>query len=90
MDRNSKKCTQVFHGCCRKNEDSTNRITEKGKRYLPPTLTLFVKQMGDIPIGIRTRSEEQKQKIASRGQYNRYLRRNGSDNINRWLEAFML
>ena len=52
-----------------------------------PTSYPFWKRIEDIPIGIRTRSQEQKQKIAKRGQYNRYLRQNGRNNIKRWLEA---
>ena len=87
MDRKPEKSTQVFHGCWRKNQDGTNRLTEKGKRCLTPTSYPFWKRIEDIPIGIRTRSQEQKQKTANRGQYNRYLRWNGRDNIKRWLEA---
>ena len=88
MDRKPEKSTQVFHGCCRKNEDSTNRITEKGKRCLAPSSYPLWKQIADIPARkIRTRSQEQKQKIACTGQYNRYLRKNGRKNIKRWLEA---
>ena len=51
-----------------------------------PTSYPFWKRIEDIPIGIRTRSQEQKQKLSNRGQYNRYLRQNGGDNIKRWLE----
>ena len=85
--RKPEKSTKAFHGCCRKNQDGTNRIIEKGKRCLTPTSYPFWKRIEDIPIGIRTRSQEQKQKLSNRGQYNRYLRQNGGDNIKRWLEA---
>ena len=88
MDRKPEKSIQVFHGCCRKNEDGTNRIIEKGKRCLAPTSYPFWKQIADIPASkICTRSQERKQKTARRGQYNRYLRKNGCENIKRWLEA---
>ena len=87
MSRKPEKSTQVFHRCCRKNQDGTNRIIGKGKRCLTPTSYPFWKRIEDIPIGIRTRSQEQKQKLSNRGQYNRYLRQNGGDNIKRWLEA---
>ena len=70
-----------------KNADGTNRIIEKGKRCLTPTSYPFWKRIPDISTNtIRTRCQEQKQKIASRGEYNRYLRQNGRDNIKRWLE----
>ena len=88
MNRKPEKSTQVFHGCCRKNEDSTNRIIEKGKLCLAPTSYPFWKEIADIPASkIRTWSQEQKQKIASTGQFNRYLRKNGHKKIKRWLEA---
>ena len=88
MDRKPEKSTQVFHGCCRKNADGTKRIIEEGKRCLTPTSYPFWKRIPDTSTStIRTTSKEQKQKIASRGEYNRYLRRNGRDNIKRWLEA---
>ena len=55
---------------------------------MTPTSYPFWKRIPDTSTStIRTRSKEQKQKIASRGEYNRYLRRNGRDNIKRWLEA---
>ena len=70
-----------------KNADGTNRIIEKGKRCLTPTSYPFRKRIPEISTNtIRTRCQEQKQKIASRGEYNRYLRQNGRDNIKRWLE----
>ena len=78
MNRKPEKSTQVFHGCCRKNADGTSRIIEKGKRCLTPTSYPFWKRIPDISTStIRTRSHKQKQKIASRGEYNRYLRQNG-------------
>ena len=73
----------------KKNADGTNKIIEKGKRCLTPTSYPFWKRIPDISTStISTRSQEQKQKIASRGEYNRYLRQNGRDNIKRWLEAY--
>ena len=48
----------------------------------------FLEKIPDISTStIPTRSQEQKQKIASRGEYNRYLRQNGRDSIKIWLEA---
>ena len=62
MDRKPEKSTQVFHGCCRKNADGTNRIIEKGKHCLTPTSYPFWKQIPDISTStIHTRSQEQKQ-----------------------------
>lgn len=87
MDRKLEKSIQFFHGCFRKNLNGTNRIIEKGKQCLTPTPYPFWKQIEDIPNGIRTRSQEQKQNIAKRGQFNRCMRQKGRENVKTWLEA---
>ena len=82
MER-AEKSEKVIHGCCRKNQDGTNRIIEKDKRCLFPTSCPFWKPVEDTPNGIRTRSQEHKQKLIKRADLNRYFRRTGSDNIRR-------
>ena len=77
----------TFHGCLRKNRDGTNRIIEKGKRCLWPTSFPYWKKIEDMPKGIRTRSQEHKQELVKRADFNRYCRRIGRENIKKWLEA---
>ena len=78
---------KTFHGCLRKNKDGTNRIIEKGKRCLWPTSFPCWKKIEDTSEGIHTRSQEHKQKIVKRADFNRYCRQRGRENIKRWLEA---
>ena len=78
---------KTFHGCLRKNKGGTNRIIEKGKHCLWPTSFPDWKKIKDTPEGIRTRSQEHKQKLVRRTDFNRYCRRRGRENIKRWLEA---
>ena len=75
-----------FHSCLRKNKDGTNRITEKGKRCLWPTSFPYWKKIEDTPEGIRTRSQEHKQKL-EKADFNSYCRRRGRENVKRWLET---
>ena len=76
-----------FHGCLRKNRDGTNRIIEKNKRCLWPTSSPFWKKTSDVCFKIRTRSQEQKQELVKRSDFNRYCRRRGREDIKRWFEA---
>ena len=74
-----------FHGCLRKNRDGTNRIIEKNKRCL--CSSPFWKKTSDVCFKIRTRSQEQKQELVKRSDFNRYCRKRGREDIKRWLEA---
>ena len=76
-----------FHGCLRKNRDGTNRIIEKNKSCLWPTSSPFWKKTSDVCFKIRTRSQEQKQELVKRSDFNRYCRKRGREDIKRWLEA---
>ena len=78
---------KTFHDCLRKNKDGTNRIIEKGKRCLWPTSFPYWKKIEDTPEGIHTRSQEHKQKLVKRADFNRYCRQRGRENIKRWIEA---
>ena len=77
----------TFHGCLRKNRDGTNRIIEKGKRCLWPTSFPYWEKIEDTPEGIHTRSQEHKQELVKRADFNTYCRRIGRENIKKWLEA---
>ena len=77
----------TFHGCLRKNRDGTNRIIEKGKCCLRPTSFPYWKKIEGTPEGIRTRSQEHKQELVKRADFNRYCRQRGRENSKRWLEA---
>ena len=64
MDRKPEKSTQVFHGCCRKNADGTNRITEQGKQCLTPTSYPFWKryqtfQLAQFALGLKNKNKKQ-------------------------------
>ena len=78
---------KTFHGCLRRNKDGTNRIIEKGKRCLWPTSFPFWKKIENTPEEIRTCSQEHKQKLVKRADFNRYCTRRGRENIKRWLQA---
>ena len=77
----------TFHGSLRKGRDGTNRIIEKGKRCLWPTSFPYWKKIEDTPEGIRTHSQEYKQELVKRADFNRYCRQRGRENIKRLLEA---
>ena len=77
----------TFHGSLRKKRDGTNRIIEKGKRFLWPTSFPCWKKIEDTPEGLRTRSQEHKQELVKRADFNRYCRQRGRENIKRLLEA---
>ena len=76
-----------FHGCLLKNRDRTNRIIEKNKKCLWPTSSPFWKKTSVVSFRIRTRSQEQKQELVKRSDFNRYCRRRGREDIKKWLEA---
>ena len=78
---------KTIHRCLRKNKDGTNKIIEKGKRCLWPTSFPCWKKIEDTPEGIGTHSQEHKQKLVERADFNRYCRQIGRENIKRWLEA---
>ena len=70
-----------------KNKDGTNRIIEKNDIYFCPTSVPFWKKIADVNFKVRTRSQEQKQDLVKRQDFNRYCRRRGRKDIKRWLEA---
>ena len=77
----------TFHGCLRRNRDGTNRIIEKGKSCLRPTSFPYWKKIEDTPEGIHTRSQEHKQELVKRADFNRYCRQRGWENVKKWLEV---
>ena len=76
-----------FHGCMRKNKDGSNRIIEKGKECLCPTISPFWKKAVDVLFKVSTRSQENKKELVKRADFNRYCRRKSREDIRRWLEA---
>ena len=50
-------------------------------------LSLLKKKIEDTPEGICTRSQEQKQELVKRADFNRYFRLRGRKNIKRWLKV---
>ena len=53
----------IYHGCFRKNIDETNRIIANGENCLVPTSRAFWKYIEDIPPGVKTCSQYEKQKV---------------------------
>ena len=76
-----------FHRCMRKSKVGSNRIIKKDKWCLWPTTSPFWKKAEDVSFKIRTRSQEQKQELVKRSDFNRYCRKRGREDIKRWLEA---
>ena len=74
-----------FHGCTRKNRDGLDRIIEKDKQCLWPTVSPFWKKIEKVSFKIRTRSQEQKQELVKRSDFNRYCRRRGREDFKRRL-----
>ena len=81
MMEKSEKSEKVFHGCFRRNQDGTNRVIEKNSQCFCPTSQPFWKQIKDVPSGLCTRLQEQNEELVKRGDFNRYLRQKGRDNI---------
>ena len=75
-----------FHGWMQKNKDGSNRIIEKGKRCLCPTVSPFWKKTVDVPFEVSTRWQEYKKELVKRADFNRYCRQRGRNDIKRWLE----
>ena len=75
-----------FHGGMQKNKDGSNRIIEKGKRCLCPTVSPFWKKTVDVSFKVSTRSQEYKKELVKRADFNRYCRQRGRNDIKRWLE----
>ena len=81
----SKKSEKVFHVCFRRNQDGTNGVIGKNNRCFCPTSQPFWKQIEDVPAGVYTHFQEQNQELVKSGDFNRYLRQKGRDNIKRWV-----
>ena len=47
----------------------------------------ILEKTADVSFKIRTRSQEQKQEIVKKSEFDRYCRRRGREDIKRWLEA---
>ena len=73
----------TFHGCMAKNKDGTNRIIEKNHICFCPTSAPFWKKIADVNFKVRTGSQEQKQDLVKRKDFNRYCRRQGREDIKR-------
>ena len=76
-----------FHGCLRKIKDGTNRIITKKFCCFCPITNPFWKKTVDVGFKVRTRSQELKQELVKRQDFNRYCRKRGREDIKRWLEA---
>ena len=74
----------VFHGCFNKNRDGTNRLIAPGQKCITPTSEPFWKFPQDITSGVRTRSQEQKQKKVTRTQFKKYFQ---EKDIEKWLNS---
>ena len=78
---------KVFHGCANKNNDGTYHVIEKNHICFWPTSRPYWKRARDVNFGVRTRSQELKQKKVKWQDFNRYCRFRGREDIRTWLEA---
>ena len=78
---------RVFHGCMNKNNDGTNRIIEKNFTCFCPTNMPFWKRARDVDFCVRTCSQDTRQDVVKRQDFNRYCRYKGREDIRRWMSA---
>lgn len=78
---------RVFHGCMNKNNDCTNRIIEKNFTCFCPTNMPFWKRARDVDFCVRTCSQDTRQDVVKRQDFNRYCRYKGREDIRRWMSA---
>ena len=78
---------RVFHGCMNKNNDGTNRIIEKNFTCFCPTNMPFWKRARDVDFCVRTCSQDARQDVVKRQDFNRYCRYKGREDIRRWMSA---
>ena len=77
----------IYHGCFRKNNDSTNRIIANNEQCPITTSRPFWKYIEDVPDGVKTRSQYKKQKLVNHRTLDTYFRRKEKEDIKRWLTA---
>ena len=70
MDQKGKDC----QGCFTKNRCSTNRLIGCGEKCSTLTDQTFWKLPEDVSSGVRTRSQENKQKKVIKRQFEKYFR----------------
>ena len=78
---------RVFHGCMNKNNDGTNRIIEKNFTCFCPRNMPFWKRARDVDFCVRTCSQDTRQDVVKRQDFNRYCRYKGHEDIRRWMSA---
>lgn len=78
---------RVFQGCMNKNNDGTNRIIEKNFTCFCPTNMPFWKRARDVDFCVRTCSQDTRQDVVKRQDFNRYCRYKGREDIRRWMSA---
>ena len=78
---------RVFQGCMNKNNDGTNRIIEKNFTCFCPTNMPFWKRARDVDFCVRTCSQDTRQDVVKRQDFNRYCRYKGHEDIRRWMSA---
>ena len=79
------KMANIYHGCFRKNDDGTNRIIANNKNCLIPTSRAFWKYIQDIPAGVKTPSQYNRQKLLDRRTFDIYFRNKNKEDIEKWL-----
>ena len=79
--------SNVFHGCMNKNNDGTNQVIEINHICFWPTSQPYWKKVEDVNFGVRTRSQELKQKKVNYQDFKHYCRYAGRVDIRTWLET---
>ena len=73
----------IYHGCFRKNVDGTNRIIGRHEKRLVPSSKPFWKYIEDIPAGVKTRSQYNKQCLALVREFDTSFRNKNKETIER-------
>ena len=73
----------IYHGCLRKNADGTNRIIGTGEKCLISVCKPFWKYIEDIPSGIKTRSQYNKQPLVDLIGFDTYFQNKNKEDIER-------
>ena len=76
---------KIYHKCFNKNKDRTNKLIKKGEKCLTPTYSPFWKSPWDFPNGVRTCSQEKKQKKITTKKFIKCFQ--NIENIQWWLTA---
>lgn len=77
----------IYHGCFTKNADGTNKIIGHDESCLVPSSKPFWKYTEDIPTGVKTRSQYNKQPLVKVREFDTYFQNKNKKDIKQWETA---